>query len=92
LWQLRIRQSAQTASATKVLKEDIENRCRLCKEYEGTIDHLKSGFPTLAKNEYIIRHDKECTDLHYSICKTLGTKKQKTGIHTYLSRYVNMKI
>jgi uncharacterized membrane protein len=31
-----------------------ESRCRLCKEYEETTDHLTSGCPTLAKNEYII--------------------------------------
>jgi hypothetical protein len=37
------------------------------KQYEETIYHLISGCPTLAKNEYIIRHDKVCTHLHYSI-------------------------
>jgi hypothetical protein len=42
----------------KILKEEIESRCRLCKEYEKTIDHLTSGCPILAKNEYVIRHDK----------------------------------
>jgi hypothetical protein len=72
------------------LKEEIESRCRLCKEYEETIDHLTSGCPILAKNEYVIRHDKVCTHLHYSICKTL--KQQKTGTPTHLSRYVNMTI
>jgi hypothetical protein len=41
------------------------------KEYEETIDHLTSGCPILAKNEYVIRHDNVCTHLHYSICKTL---------------------
>jgi hypothetical protein len=55
----------------KILKEEIESGCRLCKEYEETIDHLTSGCPIMAKNEYI-RHDKVCTYLHYSICKTLG--------------------
>jgi hypothetical protein len=55
----------------KILKEENESRCRLCKEYEETTDHLTSGCPILAKNEYIIRHDKVCTHLHYSICKTL---------------------
>jgi hypothetical protein len=30
--------------------------------------------PTLAKNEYIIRHDKVCTHLHYSICKKSGNE------------------
>jgi hypothetical protein len=62
----------------KILKEEIECRRQLCKEYEETretketIDHQTSGCPILAKNEYVIRHDKVCTHLHYSICKTLG--------------------
>jgi len=28
----------------------------------------------LAKNECLMRHDKVCTHLHYSICKALGTE------------------
>jgi hypothetical protein len=67
----------------KILKQGIESRCRLCKEYDETIDHLISGYPTLAKNEYIIRHDKVCTHLHYSICKKLGIE---TGTPTYLNQ------
>jgi hypothetical protein len=39
-----------------------------------TIDHLTSGCPILAKNEYVIRHDKVCTHLHHSIFNTLGIK------------------
>jgi hypothetical protein len=58
----------------KILKEEIESRCRLCKEYEETIGLLTSGCPILAKNEYVIRRDKVCTHLHYSICTTLGTE------------------
>ena len=37
-----------------------------------TTDHLTSGCPILAKNEYLMRHDKVCAHLHYSICKALG--------------------
>jgi hypothetical protein len=58
----------------KIFKEEIECRCRLCKEYVETVDHLTSGCPILAKNEYVIRHDKVCTHLHYSVCRTLGTE------------------
>jgi hypothetical protein len=42
----------------KILKEEIESRRWLCKEYEEAIDHLTSGCLILAKNEYAIRHDK----------------------------------
>jgi len=53
-------------------KGEIQSKCWLCKEYEETIDHLTSGCPILTKNEYIIRHDKVCTHLHYSTWKKLG--------------------
>ena len=56
----------------KTLKEEIESKCRLCKQYEESIDHLTSGCPILTKNEYLMRHDKVRTHLHYSICKVLG--------------------
>ena len=54
------------------MKEEIESKCRLCKQHEETIDYLNLGWPILAKNEYLMRHDTVCTHLHYSICKTLG--------------------
>ena len=56
----------------KILKEEIESKCRLCKQHEETIEHLTSGCTILANNEYLMRHDKVCTHLHYSICKDLG--------------------
>jgi len=65
----------------KILKKEIESKCRLCKQHEETIDHLTSGRPILAKNEYLMRHDKVCTHLHYSICKALGIKTAN-GTHT----------
>jgi len=57
-----------------ILKEEIEGKSLLCKQHEETIDHLTSGCPILAKNEYLMRHDKVCTHLHYLICKVLGTE------------------
>jgi hypothetical protein len=58
----------------KILKEETESKFRLCKQHEETIDHVTSRCPILAKNEYLMRHDKVCTHLHYSICKDLGTE------------------
>jgi hypothetical protein len=57
----------------KILKEETESKCRLCR-HEETIDHLTSGCPILVKNEYLMRQDKVCSHLHYSICKALGTE------------------
>jgi len=56
----------------KILKEEIESKCRLCKQHEETIDHLTSGCPILAKNKHLMRLDKVGTHLHYSTCKALG--------------------
>jgi hypothetical protein len=56
----------------KILKEEIESKCRLYKQHKETIDHLTSGCPILAKSEYLMRHDKVCAYLHYLICKALG--------------------
>jgi hypothetical protein len=39
----------------KILKEGIESKFRLCKQHEETTDHLTSGCPILAKNEYFMR-------------------------------------
>jgi hypothetical protein len=35
----------------KILKEETESKCRLCKQYEETIDHKTSGCLVLAKKE-----------------------------------------
>ena len=56
------------------MKEETGSKYRLCKQHEETTDHLTSGCPILAKNEYLMRRDSVCTHLHYSICKALGTE------------------
>jgi hypothetical protein len=56
----------------KILKDEIESKCRLCKQHEETVGHLTAGYLILVKNEYLMRHDKICTHLHYSIRKALG--------------------
>jgi hypothetical protein len=35
----------------KILKEEMDNKCRLCKEHSETTDHLTYECPILAKNE-----------------------------------------
>jgi hypothetical protein len=39
-----------------------------------TADNLTSGCPILAMDDYVMRHDKVCTHLHYSICIAVGTE------------------
>jgi len=77
----------------KILKAEIESKCWLCKQHEETTDHLTLGCPILAKNEYLMRHDKVCTHLHYSICKALFIETtDKWHTHTCTSQCVKREM
>jgi hypothetical protein len=43
--------------ATKILNTNTDSKCRLCHQFDGTIDHIISACPVLAKEQYIKRHD-----------------------------------
>ena len=53
----------------KVMKSGADPRCRICTQYDKTIDHLISGCTTLAPNEYLNRHNRAAQYLHWKICK-----------------------
>jgi len=53
------------------MKETTDSDCRLRKHREETVDHLASGCPILMKTEYLLRQDKVCAHLCYSVCKAL---------------------
>ena len=48
----------------KIVKEGIQCKCQLFKQHEEPINHLTSERPILAKNEYLMRYDKDCSHLH----------------------------
>jgi len=84
-------------STINFFKEEIDSKYRLCKQREETVDHLTSGCPALAKNGYLMRHDRVCVHLHYSISKALGIKTTDklythTHTHTHPNQYVNKMI
>jgi hypothetical protein len=67
----------------KVLKQEIDSKCRLCKQCEETVDHLTSGRPILVKNGYLIRQDRVREYLQYSTQKVLGIETtEKWYTHT----------
>jgi hypothetical protein len=41
--------------ATKILNTETDSKCRLCHQFDETIDHIISAYP---KEQYIKRHDK----------------------------------
>ena len=46
----------------------------ICTQPEETIDHLISGCPTLAPNEYLNRHNRVTQYFHQRICKHYGAQ------------------
>ena len=53
----------------KIIKDGTNPKCRLCPDYDETIEHITSGCPVLAKRDYLERHDKALIYMHWKICK-----------------------
>ena len=49
----------------------------MCGRFDGTIDHLVSGFPELAKTEYAHRYYKAAAHMHWKKCKEFGIEVKK---------------
>jgi hypothetical protein len=39
--------------AKKILNIETDSKCRLCHQFDETIDHIISAYPILAKEQYI---------------------------------------
>jgi len=63
--------------ATKILNKETDSKCRLCLQFDETIDHIIPARPILAKEQYIKRHDRVCAQLHFNICKETGVQLDK---------------
>ena len=55
--------------ATKILNTETDSKCRLCQQFDETIDRIISACSILAKEQYLKRHDRVCAQLHFNICK-----------------------
>ena len=59
------------------MNTETGSKCRLCRQFDETVDHIISACPILAKEQYIKRHDRVCAQLHFNICKETGVKLHK---------------
>ena len=50
---------------TKILQTETDSKCRLCKQFDKTMEHIISACPMLIKEQYIKRHDTVCAQLHF---------------------------
>jgi hypothetical protein len=74
--------------ATKILNTETDSKCRLCHQFEETIEHIISACPMLAKEQYIKRHDRVCAQLHFNICKETGVKLDKKHCYEHVPKSI----
>jgi hypothetical protein len=65
-----------------------DSKCRLCLQFDETIDHIISACPILAKEQYIKRHDTVCAQLHFNICKETGVQLDKKHWYEHVPKSV----
>jgi hypothetical protein len=68
---------------TVVLKEEIDSKCPLHEQHEVPIDHLTSGCPVLAKNEYLMRQDIVAAHLTLLYMQSIRYRKDRKMTHTH---------
>ena len=74
----------------KLMKNRADPRYRIYFQYEETIDHLISGCPTLAPNEYLDRHkEKRITSTGRSV-NVMEPNMLKTGLN--ISQNLSQKL
>jgi len=52
-----------------ILKQNVDSKCRKCGNCEEHISHIISGCSILAPSEYLFRHNKVASFIHWMICK-----------------------
>jgi len=70
------------------LNTETDSNCRLCQQFDETIDHIISACPILAKEQYIKRHDRVCAQLQFNICKETGVQLDKKQWYEHVPKLV----
>jgi len=74
--------------ATKLLNTETDSKCRLCQQFDETIDHIISACPILTKEQYIKRHGRVCAQLRFNICKETGVQLDKKHWYEHVPKSV----
>jgi len=74
--------------ATKILNTETDSKCRLCQQFDETVDHIISACLILAKEQYIKRHDRMCAQLHFNICKETGVQLDRKHWYEHVPKSV----
>ena len=74
--------------ATKILNTERDSKCRLCQQFDERTDHIISGCPILAKEQYIKRYDRVCAQLFFNICEEKGVQLDKKYWYEHVPKSV----
>lgn len=55
-----------------ILKKQVSDLCRVCQTKSETMSHILSGCDSLAKKEYLDRHNAVARYIHHAICKNFA--------------------
>jgi hypothetical protein len=72
----------------KILETETDSKCRLCKQFDETVEHIISACPILAKEQYMKRHGTVCAGLHVNICMEIGVKLNNEHWHKTVPKLV----
>jgi len=75
---------------TQILNTETESKCRLCQQFDDTIDNIISACPILGKEQFIKRHDRVCAQLHFNICKATGVQLDKKHWYEHVPQSVEI--
>ena len=81
-------QALQTKYVTKILNTETDSKCRLCQQFDETIDYIISACPILAKEQYIKIRDRVCVQLYFNICKETGVQLDKKHWYEHVPKSV----
>ena len=73
---------------TKILNTETDSKCRLCQQFDDTIDHIISAWPIVAKEQYVKRHDRVCAQLHCNMCNETVVQLDKKHWYEHVPKSV----
>ena len=70
------------------MNTETDSKCRMCQQFDETIDHIISVCLILAKEEYIKKHERVCAQLHVNIYKETGVQLDKKHWYDHVPKSV----
>ena len=76
-----------------LLKTNDSDMCRVCGKQTETTSHILSGCDTLAKKEYLERHNNVANYIHYETCKKYNIQTEtKWHLHRPKEVYMDSRV